>query len=350
MNDYAILVQPGFGRADEDAAQRLCLDEFAALARLLERAVDGIEYGTTGGVPHVAFRCDGPLSPADCVLLRRLSFHYALFESGDWGGRRALLPVEPIEGPYFPAHLGSLLKYAGKTNERFTRAMINLALSCCRTGWQGAPLLLDPMCGKGTTLFEALTDGMNVAGVEINRAWWQEARTYLLKFLERGRYKHRTAHETVPDSRGRKAGDVLLLTTANNRAAYDAGDTRALRLVHGDSRQTALFFKRASVDLLVCDLPYGVQHEGKGASGREDLAALLIQCLPGWATVMKPGGSAVLSFNDHTLPRAAVEEAFARHGFDVLHDPPYGGCPHRVDQGIRRDFVVAVKVGGAALV
>ncbi len=165
-----------------------------------------------------------------------------------------------------------------------------------------------------------------------------------MKFLEKGRYKHKAASETVPDSKGRKLGDVFLLTMANNKADYDAGNVRALRLVHGDSRQAALFFKRASHDILVCDLPYNVQHEGKGAgAGREDLARLLDQCLPGWRSALKPGASAVLSFNEHTLKRAAVEEALERHGFQVLREEPFGGCPHRVDQGIKRDFVVAVR-------
>lgn len=343
MKEYAILVQPGFGKADADAAKRLCLMEFSAIAKLLDRAVDNIEYTTTGGVPYVAFRCDEALLQPGLALVRRLSFFYALYEAAEWEGRRALLPVEFAEGRYFPEHLGSMLKYAGKTNERFTRMMINLALSCCRTGNGGVIRLLDPMCGKGTTLFEALTDGMDASGVEISRTYWQEAQTYLVKFLEMGRYKHKASAETVPDGKGRKAGDVALLTMANNKADYDAGNTRTVRLVHGDSRQAALFFKRASFDVLVCDLPYNVQHEGRGDGGREDLGKLLSLCLPGWSALLKPGGSAVLSFNELTLKRAEVEEAMERHGLSVLREDPWGGCPHRVDQGIKRDFVVAYK-------
>lgn len=344
MTNYAILIQPGFGKADADAARQLCLQEFAAVAKLMNQTIDAIEHAAIGGVPAIIFRCDGALSEADVALLRRLSFFYTLFEAGDCGGRRALLPVELQGSRYFPDHLGSMLKYAGKTNERFTRMMINLAVSACQTGNKGVMRLLDPMCGKGTTLFEALIDGMDVSGVEITRSYWQESQTYLVKFLEMGRYKHKTSSETVPDSRGRKQGDVFLLTMANSKADYDAGNTRAMRLVHGDSKQTGLFFKRASHDILVCDLPYNVQHEGKGAStGREDLAKLLDQCLPGWAAVLKPGGCAVLSFNEHTLKRASVEESMEKIGLAVLREEPFCGCPHRVDQGIRRDFVVAVK-------
>ncbi len=343
MTNYALLIQPGFGKADPEAARQLCLAEFAALSRLCSQPAAETEYGAIGGVPALEFRVAGPLSEADGALLRRLSFFYGLFEVADLNGRRALFPVELPDSRYFPDHLGSMLKYAGKTNERFTRMMINLALSSCQTGNKGVIRLLDPMCGKGTTLFEALTDGMDVSGVDIMRSYWQETQNYLVKFLEKGRYKHKASGETVPDSNGRKLGDVFLLTMANNKADYDAGNGRALRLVHGDSRQAALFFKRASFDLLVCDLPYNVQHEGRSSSGHEDLAKLLDRCLHGWVALMKPGGSAVLSFNEHTLKRTAVEEALERHGFQVLREEPFSGCPHRVDQGIKRDFVVAVK-------
>ncbi len=344
MTHYALLIQSGFGKADAEAARQLCLAEFAAMSRLLSRPAEETEYSAIGGVPVVLFRAAGPLSEADGALLRRLSFFYGLFEVAELAGRKALLPVELPDSRYFPDHLGSMLKYAGKTNERFTRMMINLATSACRTGNEGVPRLLDPMCGKGTTLFETLVDGMDVSGVEITRSYWQEAQSYLVKFLEMGRYKHKASSETVPDKKGRKLGDVFLLTMANNKADFDAGNVRTLRLVHGDSKHTGLFFKRASHDMLVCDLPYNVQHEGKGAgAGREDLAKLLDQCLPGWCLALKPGGSAALSFNEHTLKRTAVEETLERHGFQVLRDAPFGGCPHRVDQGIKRDFVVAVK-------
>ncbi len=171
MTNYALLIQPGFGRADVEAARQLCLMEFAALSRLCSQPSSETEYSAIGGVPAVLFGTAGPLSDADGVLLRRLSFFYGLFEVAELAGRKALLPVELPDSRYFPDHLGSMLKYAGKTNERFTRMMINLAVSACQTGNQGVIRLLDPMCGKGTTLFEALVDGMDVSGVEITRSY-----------------------------------------------------------------------------------------------------------------------------------------------------------------------------------
>ena len=50
-------------------------------------------------------------------------------------------------------------KYKGKTNEAFTMHLINQAL-CAAKLPEGRPVtLLDPMCGRGTTLFQAVNRG-----------------------------------------------------------------------------------------------------------------------------------------------------------------------------------------------
>ena len=41
--------------------------------------------------------------------------------------------------------------------------MISLALSVCNTGSE-RHRLLEPMCGKGTTLYEGMIQGFDVAG------------------------------------------------------------------------------------------------------------------------------------------------------------------------------------------
>jgi hypothetical protein len=344
MTEYALLVHPGQNRAYFDETRALLLSEFRAVASAHPAGAGGAEMRDIGGAPCIVFNCGQPLEPGDLPPFERLSSFYALFELKRDGGRTALLPLEPPARRYFPDSMGALLKYSGKTNERFTRMMLNLARSCCRTGTTGPLRVLDPMCGKGTTLWEALTDGCHASGVEINAAWWQEAKTFLVRFMETGRYKHKASAETVRGAGGRKAADVFVLEAANGKAAWEAGDTRSVRLVCGDTRQAASFFPKESFDLLAADLPYGVQHAGRQGKGKEpsgDLAGLLDESLPGWHKLMKSGGAAALSFNVFTLKRADVEALLEKHGFEVMREEPYTGFSHRVDQGIRRDLVVA---------
>jgi hypothetical protein len=348
MPDYALLAHPGHNRVYFENSQAMLLCEFQAMAQHM--GIDGAEWKTIGGIPYVCFRSAQPLEPAGQAALARLSFFYALFQLAPTDGSPVLCPMDAAAPGYFPAGLNTILKYSGKTNEQFTTMMVNLALSCCRTG-SAAPRLLDPLSGKGTTLYAGLIQGLDVAGIELNSGWWQEACTYIIKFLENGHYKHKASHETVSSDKGKKIADVFQVQTANTKQAYDSGNLRTLRMVNGDTRFAARFFKKASFDLLVADLPYGVQHAGKkandstGGKSVSELTTLLEESLDGWQTVLKPGGAMALSFNEFSLKKADVVAALEQHGMEVLKDSTYGDFQHRVDQGIKRNVVVAVKPG-----
>ncbi len=64
----------------------------------------------------------------------------------------------------------SVLKYKGKTNEVFTSALLHIALLSGEFWNQEKISVLDPMCGRGTTLFSALTFGYIAHGIEIDEA------------------------------------------------------------------------------------------------------------------------------------------------------------------------------------
>ena len=92
----------------------------------------------------------------------------------------------------FGDDLSAILKYTGKTNALFTRLLLHIAeLFPARRAGADRPLrLLDPVAGKGTTLFEALMRGWDACGIEIVQKAAHEGAVYFQKYLETGRWKH----------------------------------------------------------------------------------------------------------------------------------------------------------------
>ena len=124
---------------------RLMLDRVAPEAR--------IEEGAPLDMPSLAV--DFPEAPGRDVLhaLTGHSLLYGLFEE-----QAGLL--RPVAGRR-PARVGgdlpAILKYKGKTNEMFLQLLINVALYA-GDFWPKAGerlALLDPMCGRATSLFVA---------------------------------------------------------------------------------------------------------------------------------------------------------------------------------------------------
>ena len=66
-----------------------------------------------------------------------------------------MCPCSPAGSSALGGDLSGVLKYKGKTNEMFTGMLVNLAVfSSEYAKWFDRPLqVLDPMCGRGTTLF-----------------------------------------------------------------------------------------------------------------------------------------------------------------------------------------------------
>src|SRR5690606_262895 len=92
-----------------------------------------------------------------------------------------------------PSDLETIQKYPGKTNEQFTALLVNLAaaLSTRRSALEDGTLqLLDPMCGRGTTLNRALRLGLSPVGAEIDRKDVESYRGFLSTWLRTHRYKH----------------------------------------------------------------------------------------------------------------------------------------------------------------
>ena len=163
-----------------------------------------------------------------------------------------------------PSDLETTLRYRGKTNEQFTALLVNLAaaLSTRRDGLLDGTLdLLDPLCGRGTTLNRALRLGLSPVGAEIDRRDVEEYRAFLGTWLRTHRWKH-TLETTRLTVHGEQLGSRTEAELAPDKQTLRRGDGQRLTLLGCDTARLGEVLPARSVDALVGDLPYGVQHGG----------------------------------------------------------------------------------------
>ena len=332
MMEYLLLANPGHNRVYLDAAQGAAAAE---LSRLLPRC--GVESTQLCGQPALRLTCEQPLSEAERNACARSSLFYALFEGA---GEGLLRPVEVPVWQYLPDSLNTILKYPGKTNEQFTRMMVNLA-QCASDGLRETPTLLDPMCGQGTTLFEAAIRGWNAVGLEVQEQPVHKGATYFVKYLEAGRYKHKRSEEKRTQG-GKRIAQLVTVEYAAKKDDWYAENTRKVQFFRADSALCDQLLPKNAADLLVCDLTYGVQHGASGGGSLQRNAAKIVrEVAPGWWKALRPGAGVALAYNVLTTPRQHLADAMEAAGFTVL--PQVEGLEHRVDQSILRDVLVAKK-------
>ncbi|WP_233558979.1 TRM11 family SAM-dependent methyltransferase [Micromonospora radicis] len=341
-----MLILPSGNRVYSGAAVELTRAELEIFgAAVLDGRISGVETATVGGVPYVTFGVDGGLSERDAALLGNLSSAYALFEfAGD-----LLRPVPLARLDRYDDDLVTILKYPGKTNEQFTKLLLNVTLLA--SAWAGELLtrrfrVLDPLCGRGTTVNQAMMYGFDAAGLDRDAKDFEAYQAFLTTWLKRKRIKHRVL-ESGPVRRERKVvGRRLRLEVAASREAHKAGDVQAVDVVSADTTRAGEFFRPASVDLVVADAPYGVQHGSRTADVlARDPLALLGAAVPGWARLLRPGGALGISWNTNVAGREAAARHLTDAGLVVLDEGPWRGLAHPVDQAIVRDVLVARKPG-----
>ncbi len=336
---YALLALPSANRVYRAAAPELALAELRILAAgLLGGRLHDTGWTTLAGVPYLTFAADGDLRPADLAVLGHLSVHYALFE--DLGG--ALRPVEVPPAERLDDDLVTVQKYAGKTNEQFTRLLLNVTAASSAAGSRlaaGGLVVLDPLCGRGTTLNQALVTGHDAIGVEQDGKDVEAYATFLRTWLERKRLKHKASFGPVRRS-GALLGRRFEAEFAATKERFRAGELQRVTVVHADTLRTPDFVRPASVDVVVADAPYGVQHASRAGRTARSPVALLEQALPVWARLLRPGGAVGIAWNTLVAPRAELVHLLAAAGLQPLDEGPYRELAHRVDQAIVRDVVV----------
>ena len=296
-----------------------------------------VEPTVIGGVSFLTFEVDA-LTEQQLAALSAHSTALMLCEKQG----ELLRPLEKANLDYLTADLAEVLKYKGKTNAVFTRMMLNCAHAASDFYGSSEPLtVLDPMCGKGTTCFVALQQGMNAAGVDIDRRDLKEAADYFERHLQFHRLKHKLdqGSRTVR----RHAVPEAVYTIADTKEHFKQGDTRTLALYLADTGLTGELMKKTPAHLIVSDLPYGVQHAPQDGRRTESFAQLMKRVLPSWHAALRPGGALALSFNTLTLKKDALVEMLAGAGFTPLTEAPYDDFKHFVEQAVTRDFVVACR-------
>lgn len=330
MPTYLMLLSPAANRVYAAAAQELAGAELEICA-----GVEGVEPVELAGVEYLGFTADQP--PVD---IGAQSAFLGLFERADDLLRPVV--VQQRSGPV-GEDLVTIPKYPGKTNEQFTRKLMNLTLSQVqRRGSEAGPMtILDPLCGRGTTLTTAWLLGHHGAGVESDVRAVEALNAFLRTYLRRGRVKHRI--ELNPVRRDGKALGKKLEVQLGD------GDRLSMSIFTGDTRDSKRLWGRKQFDAIVTDAPYGVVHGSSAPTAAPERkrdrspAALLAEALPAWASQLRSGGALGLSWNTHGLTREALAEMLADSGLRVCEGEAWLRLAHRVDSSITRDVVVATR-------
>lgn len=268
---------------------------------------------------------DDLLQELPALVMSNAYFEY-YEQIGDMPGP-FLKPLEIESETFLPESLIATRRYRGKTNELFTQFMCNIARAnsaFADTPWHKLTLL-DPLSGGGTTLFVGLTLGADVVGVEQDKKVVDGTIAFLKQYMKEARISAKFREDKF-----KNIGKRWFITVKNSaRCVVGRGDTVNVKdFVHGLKRP----------QLLVTDLPYGIQH-------RAEWLKMLRNALPLWFDTLVDGGTMVFSWNASDYARdemvALVEDV---SDFKVLNDAPYNQLSHRVDRVIKnRDIIIARK-------
>lgn len=322
----------------------------AGLAKLHQAELDAfaasgiVEITTTGrkrmGQLDLLTFEGPPLTAHDVQALCRLSCTQAVFELQH---QNLLRPLEGEAQWIIDQDLAGLMKYKGKTNESFTRLMISLALcfSDFAPQWDQKLTVLDPLCGRGTTLYCALERGYHAIGIEMDKTDVAQAKQMVSRYLQYHKIRH-TQDATSLTVQGHPAGNCQQwhITTGQARKGED---DLWLAIIRGDATLADRYYRKKA-HLLVTDLPYGVQHSGE--AGPKSAQGLLTRCASAWKNALMPGGSMVISFNRHTLPHAQAAHILEQAGLIPVLHPPFDDLSHFVEQAVLRDVIIAQHKGG----
>ena len=347
MTRYALLVLPSANRVYAGASVALTQAELEVFSQsVLGGRLSEVSASTIGGVPYVTFEADG-ISNRDAAFIANLSCIYALFQLEDG----LLRPVELHPLDRLDDDLITIQKYPGKTNEQFTKLLLNVTVlsSASAADMLDRKLaVLDPLCGRGTTLNQALMYGYDAAGVDLDRKDYEAYSTFIQTWLKRKRVKHHVAYNGPVRREGQLVARRLQVRLAASKNDYKAGMTQLLDVVSTDTIRAAEFFAAGSFDVVVADAPYGVRH-GSRTAGRglaRSPLDLLADAAPAWARLLRGGGALGLAWNTFVAQRDEATQILAEAGLEPLDSGPYLGFRHRVDQAIVRDILIARKPAG----
>ncbi|GAA1908590.1 TRM11 family SAM-dependent methyltransferase [Lapillicoccus jejuensis] len=350
MTRLLLLLSPSSNRVYAGTAPGVVAAELQVLAEgRLGAPVRSVEPVRVAGVDYLAVELDAPDEPtggegygATYAALGQLSAAHALFRRV---GDDLLAPVGLPRTERLDDDLLTIPKYPGRTNEQFTRALLNVTLAATSWGDQVGRrpfTVLDPLAGRGTTLSWALALGHDAYGVELERREVEAYAAFLTTWLRRKRLKHSIGLNPLRRN-GRQVAELLEAFLHPDAEAWKAGQRQHLSLFAADTLRTAELLGRRKVEAVVTDAPYGVAHGSRAGGGGRDRspADLLAEAVPVWASVLRSGGAMGIAWNTHGLAREDLAAIVTGAGLVVRDEGPWTRLAHRVDAGIHRDVLVA---------
>ncbi|MDH5323938.1 MAG: hypothetical protein OEZ68_03115 [Gammaproteobacteria bacterium] len=313
MNDIALQISP-------EAKSAYYADYLSVAQQELTQVLGEIpfRYMKTGPLEFIQLAENA----ADPETLLSLSFAQGLYRvEGD-----LLRPLELTNEFHLHEDFVFGSKYRGKTNERLTQMLINIGLAVIGAKASNNIKLLDPMCGRATTLLWALRYGLQAKGIEQDAAALTDIHRHLKKWTKLHKQKHQLSEGFIGGGKKKNLGKFLEFSTPISN----------MRIINGDSRLADQLIVKEKFDLLVCDLPYGVQH--RTTDKTRDPLAVIEESIAAWKNCMKKKSAMVLAFNRNNPKRDTLIEAFAAQGLQAL---PFS-APHRMSESIVRDVVVFV--------
>jgi hypothetical protein len=284
-----------------------------------------------GGAPYLKFDLAGTVEQKSLhelgtlATLRSYFQYYAVL--GDQTGP-FLRPLTTAFEPFLPPDLLTTRRYKGKTNELFTHFLCNVAKfsSPLRDQPWSAARLFDPLCGGGTTLFAGLILGADVAGVEHDTQDVQTTAAFLRDYCRENRISC-----MVKEERLKKIGLRWQFTFGKEKP-------RRCILAKGETADSPAILQGFKPNLIVTDLPYGIQHYG-------EVVQLLTTALPIWAGLSAADSVLAFAWDATRFGRAEMVALVESTGlWRVCGGAPYDQLAHRVDRVIKlRDVIVAAK-------
>ncbi|MEZ4663723.1 MAG: hypothetical protein R2911_39825 [Caldilineaceae bacterium] len=284
-----------------------------------------------GGRGYLQFNLPGGLTPEISYELGAMATLDAFFiYYAALGGQTGPF-LQPLDTAFTPAWSPDLVMTRRYRQDH--RAVDTLASQHCYSSdladrpWN-ALRVLDPLSGGGTTLFTALM-GADAAGVEQDENDVRITVTFFKQYAQQQRVNH-----TVKEERLKKVGRRWTFEIGKRNAS--PAQRQQCILAQGDAAQSAQLIAGFKPHLIVTDLPYGIQHQGK-------LNALLSSALPVWEALLPPSGALALAWDATRFGRAEMTALVQQScSLRVLDEDLYAQFGHQVDRVIKqREVLVA---------
>lgn len=297
------------------------------LTRRLDAPDTRIAHTQEGRTGYLRFDHAGNASEL-AAAAAQLSATAALFIEHSPTSLEPLALADTLE---YGTELVTAQRYKGKTSERLTRLMLNVARAADQSKDPLDDSVIDPMCGRGTTLNWALLYGMRSTGLDIDLRALDDYATFLQQWAK----GHRLPHKMQRYKKGNAESRHFDFTVAADRAALDAKTSPDIRTFHAPADAEVAAGRHS---MLVSDLPYGIQHRAKAGDDPTSVGALVETVSARWPDWVRTGGAVALSWNVRSLSGSEMVDLLDAAGFDPVHSE---GFEHVVDRTITRDVVVA---------